>query len=73
MLDPKRGQEGVGAVEEGHCMSRGVKTVSSLVWALRPKQGMNAIHTGAQGVPKEGLSQNPSRIKRVSIYWGSQV
>lgn len=37
VLDFKRGQEGVGVVEEGYCMFRGVKIVFSLVWVFRFK------------------------------------
>ena len=71
MLDPKIGEAGIGAVEGENPTSRTVRTVSALLRAVRPKQGMNGIHTGAPCMSKAVLNQNTRRIKILSTYEGS--
>lgn len=55
---------------KGNLMSRGVRTVSHVVWAIRLKQSMDVSIQGHHAFPKQ-VRENLSGVRRVGTYRGS--
>lgn len=52
---------------KGHLTSRRVRTVSHLVWAVRPRKSLDGVYTGAPCISKAGRSENLCGVKSVHI------